>query len=152
MAWDTDPEHRRLLFGLRSPLASGNALMVPITFRDPNGPFTLENLQLASPNAIQLSLGGLAIRDIQYDSRLKSFLIISGAPTHHEKTTFALWEWNGEANQTNPEAQPQEVTTLNMNMKPEGVTRMKVGSKEFIFIVGDASSYAKSDYGEEPAP
>src|SRR5205085_10452696 len=67
MSWD--PDHARLLLGLRSPLINGNALIVPLKLRDPSGPFTIDNMQLATPNAIQLSLGGLGIRDIQYDSR-----------------------------------------------------------------------------------
>jgi pSer/pThr/pTyr-binding forkhead associated (FHA) protein len=152
IAWDPDPEHRRLLLGLRSPQVNNNALLVPLKMRDPNGAFSIENMQLAAPGAIQLSLGGLGVRDIQYDSRLKAFLIISGAPEHHEKTSFTLWEWNGDADQSNPDGRPREETTLDMKMKPEGVTRMKVGGKEFIFIVGDASSYSKYDYSEEPAP
>jgi len=148
IAWDPDPEHRRLLLGLRSPLVNGNALVVPIKLRDPNGPFSIDNLQLAEPNAIQLSLGGLGVRDIQYDSRLKSFLIISGAPEHHEKTAFTLWEWNGDTNQSNADAKPREEAQLDMRMKPEGVTRLKLPGREMIFIVGDASSYIKLDYAE----
>jgi pSer/pThr/pTyr-binding forkhead associated (FHA) protein len=152
IAWDPDPEHPRLLLGLRSPQVNTNALLVPLKLRDPKGAFSIENLQLAAPNAIQLSLGGLGVRDIQYDSRLKAFLIISGAPEHHEKTNFTLWEWNGDADQANADGRPREETTLDMKMKPEGVTRMKLGGKEFIFIVGDASSYSKFDYSEEPTP
>ena len=133
---------------MRSPLVNGNALVVPIKLRDANGPFAIDNLQLAEPNAIQLSLGGLGIRDIQYDSRLKSFLIISGAPEHHEKTAFTLWEWNGDGNQSNADAKPREEAQLDMRMKPEGVTRLKLPGREMIFIVGDASSYIKLDYAE----
>jgi pSer/pThr/pTyr-binding forkhead associated (FHA) protein len=152
IAWDPDPEHRRLLLGLRSPQVNNNALIVALKMRDPNGSFTIDNMQLASPNAIQLALGSMGIRDIQYDSRLKAFLIISGAPEHGEKANFTLWEWNGNADQSNADARPREETTLDMKMKPEGVTRLRVGGKEFIFIVGDASSYIKFDYNEEPAP
>jgi hypothetical protein len=151
ISWD--PDHARLLLGLRSPLVNGNALIVPIKMRDPSGPFTIDNMQLATPNAIQLSLGGLGVRDIQYDSRLKGFLIISGAPEHHEKGEFKLWEWNGDPDQSKTEAHPRDLgVTLDPNMKPEGVTRMRVGGKDFIFVVGDAGSYSKFDYSEEPVP
>jgi hypothetical protein len=37
-----------------------------------------------------------------------------------------------------------------MGMKPEGVTRVKAGGNEFVFVVGDASSYVKVDYPDEP--
>jgi hypothetical protein len=148
IAWDPNPEHPRLLLGLRSPLVGGDALVIPIKLRDPNGPFSSSNLQIAPPGAIHLSIGGLGIRDIQYDSRLKSFLIISGAPEHHEKAQFMLWEWSGESVQTDPDAKPREEGPLDSGMKPEGITRVRIGSREFIFIVGDSSSYAKMDYAE----
>jgi hypothetical protein len=150
ISWD--PDHARLLLGLRSPLINGNALIVAIKMRDPSGPFTIENMQLATPNAIQLALGGLGVRDIQYDSRLKGFLIISGAPEHHEKSEFKLWEWNGDPDQSKAESRPREEATLDARMKPEGVTRVKVGGKDFIFIVGDSGSYSKYEYNDEPAP
>ncbi|HJQ25800.1 MAG TPA: DUF3616 domain-containing protein [Blastocatellia bacterium] len=152
IACDPDPSQRRLLLGLRSPQLNNNALLVSLKIPDPNLPFTTENLQLATPNAIQLALGGLGVRDIQYDSRLKSFLLISGAPEHHEKTAFTLWEWNGDADQSKAEARPREETGLDARMKPEGVTYTRVGGKDFIFIVGDAGGYSKYDYNEEPAP
>ena len=75
--------------------------------RDPSGPFTIDNMQLAAPNAIQLPLGGFGVRDIQYDSRLKGFLIISGAPEQHEKTEFKLWEWNGDPDQSKTDSRPR---------------------------------------------
>jgi hypothetical protein len=111
----------------------------------------VDNLQLAEPGAVtKLSLGGLGIRDIQYDRRLKSFLIIAGAPTHGEKLDFSLWEWNGDADQSKPESQPRkEGTALERNTKPEGVTNVRTSSgSSFIFITGDASTYLKLDYSE----
>jgi hypothetical protein len=147
IAWD--PQRTCLLLGLRSPLPNDNALIVALKLRDANGPFAIDNLQLAEPKAIQLALGGLGIRDIQYDSRLKGFLIISGAPEHHEKTDFTLWEWNGDGNQANAEARPREMLSLDPKMKPEGVTRVAFGGHEFIFIVGDASRCLKLDYSDE---
>ncbi|HEY0386200.1 MAG TPA: DUF3616 domain-containing protein, partial [Pyrinomonadaceae bacterium] len=112
IACDPDPLQRRLLLGLRSPQVNSNALLVSLKIPDPSQPFTVESLQLTTPGAIQLSLGGLGIRDIQYDSRLKAFLIISGAAEHHEKTAFTLWEWNGDADQSKTEARPREETGL----------------------------------------
>ncbi|HLG14824.1 MAG TPA: DUF3616 domain-containing protein [Blastocatellia bacterium] len=142
IAADPDPAHRRLLLGLRSPLVSGQAIVVPIRLRDPHGPFTADNLQVAGPGAIQLPLEGSGIRDLQYDSRLKSFLILAGAPEHHEKTDFFLWEWAGG------DSKPVKETTLDPKMKPEGITRASINSGEFIFIVGDAGSYLKLDYSK----
>jgi pSer/pThr/pTyr-binding forkhead associated (FHA) protein len=146
-----DPDHARLRLGLRSPVPGGLALVVSIKLRDPMGSFSVDNLQLAEPGAItKLSLGGLGIRDIQYDRRLKSFLIIAGAATHGEKVDFFLWEWNGDSDQSKPESQPRkEAAVLERNTKPEGVTNVRTSSgSSFIFITGDASNYLKLDYAE----
>jgi len=146
MAWD--PIHERLLLGLRSPIVNDRAVVVPIKLRNPLGPFSAENLQVDEPRAIQLSLGGEGIRDLHYDTRLKSFLIISGAPEHHEKFEFKLWEWSGGSDQSQPESQPHEEATLDRKMKPEGITHVTINGRDFIFIVGDASFYLKLDYPE----
>jgi pSer/pThr/pTyr-binding forkhead associated (FHA) protein len=143
---DPNPEHPRVLLGLRGPILNGNALVVPLKIRDRQAPLSIENLEMDEPNAIQLNLNGQAIRDIQYDSRLRSFLIISGAPETAEKTDFTLWEWNGEGNQTREASRPREQALLDKKMKPEGVTHLKILNQEFVFIVGDASIYAKIDY------
>jgi pSer/pThr/pTyr-binding forkhead associated (FHA) protein len=146
IAVDPDPQHPRVLLGLRGPLLNGRALVVPIKLRDRQAPLSLENLVLAEPNAIELILNGQAIRDIQYDSRLRSFLIISGAPETEQKTDFTLWLWGGDSNQVREEARPKRQALLDKKMKPEGVTHLKISAQEFVFIVGDASYYARMDY------
>ncbi|HVG21100.1 MAG TPA: DUF3616 domain-containing protein [Blastocatellia bacterium] len=148
VAWDIPNE--RLLLGLRSPLAGGRALVVPIKLRDPLGPFSKENLDLAG-SPVRLSLGGLGIRDIQYDAKTASFLIIAGPASHGETTTeYSLWEWNGDADQSSADSSPRELTRLDSKMKPEGVTRVEIGGRKFIFIVGDGSSYMKIDLADGP--
>jgi pSer/pThr/pTyr-binding forkhead associated (FHA) protein len=146
IAWDISNE--RLLLGLRAPLVGGKALVIPLKLRDPFGAFSKDNLDVAGP-AIQLSLGGLGIRDIQYDSRSASFLIIAGS-SGEASTDYSLWEWSGDANQSNPDSAPRELTRLDSKMKPEGATRMEIAGRKFIFIVGDASSYMKIDILDGP--
>lgn len=142
IAWD--PERKRLLFGLRSPIVSGRALIVPVKLGDPSGTFSADNLQLEDARAIQLSLGGSGIRDIQYDSKLQSFLLISGAPENEEKGDFILWQWDGNSDNS----QPIQKSLLDKRVKPEGVTSVEVGGHNFVFIVCDASRYTKIDYSE----
>jgi pSer/pThr/pTyr-binding forkhead associated (FHA) protein len=139
----------RLMLGLRSPLANGKALIVPIKLRDPRGAFSTENVVPPGP-AIQVQLGGLGIRDIEFDARSSNYFIIAGATAHGESPTFTLWEWTGAIEQSNAESTPREITKLDAKMKPEGVTHAKIGGKDFIFIVGDGSSYMKLDYSEAP--
>ncbi|MEK6300485.1 MAG: DUF3616 domain-containing protein [Acidobacteriota bacterium] len=144
-----DPVSDRLMLGLRSPLANGKALIVPIKLRDPRGSFTTDNV-LPPGAAIQVQLGGLGIRDIEFDARSNMYFIIAGATSHGETPTFSLFEWNGGTDQSNADSTPREVTKLDGKMKPEGVTHVKMAGKDFIFVVGDGSSYMKIDYSEAP--
>jgi hypothetical protein len=136
LAWD--PVQGRLLLGLRDPEISEQALIVPLRLRNPNARLSLENLTLAQPNAIRLSLGGGTIRSIEYDDSLKVFEIISGAPESKKKTDFGLWEWDGQTS-------AREKVALNSRLKPEGVTRVSIGGNDFIFIVCDVGEYFKLD-------
>ena len=136
LAWD--PNEARLLLGLRSPQLGKSAALLPVKLRDPQGPFTTANLLIEPP--IYLSLGGQGVRDITYDTRLKNFLIISGAPETQPKSDFALWEWNGT------DASPTRLLTLDEDRKPEGITSVKLNDRSFVFIAGDAGSYLKLDY------
>ena len=139
IAWD--PNNERLLLGLRSPQIGNQAVLVPLKLREPRGPFTRENLKIGEPEVIVLSLDGQGVRDITYDSYLRSFLIISGAPETSPKTDFGLWEWNGQ-----PDAKPTKLMTLEDKMKPEGVTSVTINGRSYAFVVGDSGSYLKLDY------
>ena len=136
LAWD--PVQGRLLLGMRDPAISDQALIAPIKLRDTNARLSLENLTLAQPNAIRLSLGGATIRSIEYDGSLNVFQIISGAPEDKKKTDFKLWEWDGQTS-------PREKVALNSKLKPEGVTRVSIGGQDFIFVVCDVGEYFKLD-------
>ena len=134
IAWD--PDGRRLLLGLRSPLLSGQALIVPIRVPDADAPFTIENLSIGESPTIRLSLDGLGIRSIQYDWKLKSYLIIAGVTEQQKKGEFSLWRWDGRA-------KISKVAMLDPEMKPEGVTRVRVGATDFVLVVGDSNRYVR---------
>jgi hypothetical protein len=74
---------------------------------------------------------------MEYDARANVFLIISGAAEDQDQTDFGLWEWNGD------EKQPvlRETNRFDRSLKPEGVTRVTNGKRDFIFIVFDAGGY-----------
>jgi pSer/pThr/pTyr-binding forkhead associated (FHA) protein len=145
LAWDVNND--RLLLGLRSPVVNGQSLVVPIKLRDPRGAFSKENIQPPG-SAIPLSLGGLGIRDIHYNTRTNSFLIVAGSPVTAGSPITSLWEWNGNPDQASPESQPHELTKLDPVMKPEGVAHVRIGARDFVLIVGDGSSYLKVDLTE----
>ena len=139
VAWDA--RGRRLLLGLRSPVVDGQALVVPLRLREPRGAFSVDNLEVEGAKAIRLPLGGAGIRSIEYDDRAKAFRIITGAGPNTEKMDFKLWEWDGDA------ARPalRETGTYDRRLKPEGVTRVASGGRDFTFIVFDTSGYAVAD-------
>ncbi|HKQ75763.1 MAG TPA: DUF3616 domain-containing protein, partial [Blastocatellia bacterium] len=139
IAWD--PNNERLLVGLRSPQIGTQAVLVPLKLRDPRGSFTRENLKIDQPEVILLSLDGQGVRDITYDSHLRSFLIISGAPETAPRTDFGLWEWDGQLN-----SKPTKLMILEEKMKPEGVTSVTINGRSYAFVVGDSGSYLKLDY------
>jgi hypothetical protein len=139
IAWD--PRGNRLLLGLRSPVANGQALIACLKLREPGGAFSYDNLQVAEPAAIRLSLGGAGIRSIEYDYLSKSFQIIAGASLKNDKADSRLWEWNGDADQP----MLREADRFDYKLKPEGVTRVSAGGRDFTFIVFDTSGYAAID-------
>ena len=82
-----------LLIGFRNPVPNGKALLVPLL--NPN-----EAIDGQSPrfgDAIQLDLGGLGIRDIEWTGQ--AFFIIAGSFEGGHKSK--LYRWNGPG--TNPE-------------------------------------------------
>jgi hypothetical protein len=139
IAWD--PQGRSLLLGFRSPVVNGQALVVSLKLREQSAAFSYDNLQLAEPAAIRLSLGGAGVRSIEYDELSKGFRIIAGAAMKNEKVDFKLWEWNGDANQP----ALRELDNFDSKLKPEGVTRVAAGGRDFTFIVFDTSGYAAID-------
>jgi hypothetical protein len=139
IAWD--PQGNRLLLGLRSPVVNGQALVAPLKLREPSGAFSYNNLEVAEAGAIRLPLGGSGIRSIEYDDISKAFRIIAGASKNNEKADFKLWEWNGDAGQPTL----READRFDRKLKPEGVTRVSAGGRNFTFIVFDTSGYATID-------
>lgn len=139
ISWD--PANRLFMLGLRSPMMDDQALLFPIKLKDSSAPLSINNLEIAA-QVIKLRLGDLGVLDIQYDSRLKSFLIIAGAPKDREKGNFSLWQWDGRPG----EAGLRKISGLDPRLKPEGITRVEIGGSDFMFLVFDSSSYAKLDY------
>ena len=139
IAWD--PLNKRLLLGLRSPVVEGNALLVPLKLRDPKAAFSFDNLEVEGRKAIRLPLGGAGIRSIEYDESRKAFFLITGAGPNSEKMDFKTLEWSG--NSATPAL--RELETFDRRLKPEGITRVSTGGRDFVFIVFDTSGYAATE-------
>jgi hypothetical protein len=138
IAWD--PAGTRLLLGLRAPLVEGDALVVPLVFRDPAAGLTAENLFVPDRRAIRLPLGGAGIRSLEFDPVSGTFHVISGAHLDEERLTFRLFAWDGRTGSA-----PQETGVFPKGLKPEGLTRVKAGTTERLMIVYDTSRYMLVD-------
>ncbi len=139
IAWD--PKSNRLLLGLRSPIVEGQALVVPLKLRDPQGAFSFDNLEVEGQKAIRLPLGGAGIRSIEFDKERQTFHLITGAGPNSENMDFKLWEWSGNGEPPTL----RETDKFDRRLKPEGITRVLSGDQSFIFIVFDTSGYAAQD-------
>ncbi|MFN7828476.1 MAG: DUF3616 domain-containing protein [Acidobacteriota bacterium] len=139
LAWD--PNHERLLIGLRSPLIGDQAILVPLKMRDPRGPFDQTNIELIEPRLIILPLDGQGVRDLTYDPILKSFLILSGPPENRPEDNFNIWEWNGQK-----DGHPRRLLTLDGQRRPEGIASLSINGRNTLFITGDTGSYVALGY------
>lgn len=136
-----DPRSGRLLLGLRSPVVDGHALVVPLRLRDARGAFTAANLEVEGGRAIKLPFNGAGIRSIEYDERAKAFRVITGAAPNNEQLDFKLWEWDG--NSERPTL--HELRDYDRRLKPEGITRVSAGARDFGFLVFDTSGYSAAE-------
>ncbi len=134
LAWD--PNGRRLLLGLRAPVAGSDALVVPLTLRDPKAPFTAENLTVEGNHAIRVPTGGAGLRSLEFDPAGNRFLVITGAPLDAETKDFHLFEWDGAE-----KAVLRELRKYSRKLKPEGITRARLAGRDALVVVFDTSAY-----------
>lgn len=124
LAWDA--KGKRLLLGLRAPLESGRALVIPVVMTDGN-----EGLRVAPP--IPIDLGGSGIRGIEADPDRGSYWILAGGVTNAGTSRLVQWDGSG--------ASVRVVMTLPQALKPEGVARVELGGRSRTLILSDSSEY-----------
>lgn len=99
-----------LLIGFRNPLPDGKALIVPL--ENPHEVIEAREPRFGKP--IQLSLGGLGIRSIEYFPPRKQYLIIAGP--HGPELDFHLYQWAPSA------SGPQRVEGIDFRkLRPEAL-------------------------------
>jgi hypothetical protein len=130
LAWD--PAGRRLLLGLRAPLAGGQALVIPVTLREPDGPFTAGQLDVGA--ALRLPLAGAGIRSIEYDEASGAFQVIAGPAGDHGAGDFRLIAWR-------PGGGVRDEAAVAGDLKPEGVAPATLGGRRVMLVVCDSSRY-----------
>lgn len=83
-----------LLIGFRNPISGQKALLLPL--KNPDKLLGIGGSAAAAPvfgAPIELALGGLGIRSIEYSENMKAYLIVAGP--HDAKGPFKLFTWSG---------------------------------------------------------
>ena len=121
------PENH-LLIGFRNPIPAGKALLIPLL--NPNE--VIEGRPARFDSAVELDLGGLAIRDIAWHGG--TYLIIAGACDGGSH--FRLYRWAG------PGAKPELLRVNHLNdYHPEGlVIYPQLGIEEFQVLSDDGAA------------
>jgi hypothetical protein len=126
--WDSRAGH--LLFGLRSPLDHGRALVVSMD--NPDSVFE-EGAPPRLSGPAEIDLNGQGIRGMAYDPDVGGILVLAGASGNSAYGHPALWLWSGAAGE-----QPTHLKVPALSgLKPEGVTPVVVGGHHALVFVCD---------------
>lgn len=106
--------NKQLLIGFRNPIREGKALVVPL--ENPEELLQKEDISARFGNPIDLDLGGLGIRSIEYWETLELYIIAAGA--YHSGDEFRFYQWSGT-----PESKPEVIEILNLpaGFNPEAI-------------------------------
>jgi hypothetical protein len=123
-----------LLIGFRNPIPKGKSLVLPLT-----NPLDLihkdeKEVKAIFGEPIELDLGGLGIRSIEYWQVYQVYLIVAGA--YDASDEFALYLWSGNRQDT-----PQKIESINLppNFRPEAVLFYPNRKNQFQLISDDGA-------------
>jgi hypothetical protein len=123
-----------LLIGFRNPIPRGKALILPLT--NPLDIIQKDESEVHAifGNPIELDLGGLGIRSIEYWQDYKIYLIIAGA--YDVSDEFAIYQWSGNCKDT-----PQKIESINLppNFRPEAVLFYPNRKNQFQLLSDDGA-------------
>jgi hypothetical protein len=128
-----------LLIGFRNPIPRGKALILPLI-----NPLDLiqkdENkVQASFGEPIELDLGGLGIRSIEYWQVYQVYLIIAGA--YDGSDEFALYWWSGNCQES-----PEKIEAINLpsDFRPEAVL-FYPNRKNQLQVISDDGAIVRAD-------
>jgi hypothetical protein len=128
-----------LLIAFRNPIPNGKALVLPLT-----NPLALiqgkeDEVNAILGESIELDLGGLGIRSIEYWQVYQVYLIIAGA--YDGSDQFTLYWWSGNCQHT-----PEKIEAINLpsNFRPEAVL-FYPNRKNQLQILSDDGAIVRAD-------
>jgi len=123
-----------LLIGFRNPIPGGKAFILPLT-----NPLDLiqkeeKEVKASFGEPIELDLGGLGIRSIEYWQIYQVYLIVAGA--YDGSNEFALYWWSGNRQDT-----PEKLESINLpvDFRPEAVLFYPNRKNQFQLLSDDGS-------------
>jgi uncharacterized protein DUF3616 len=141
LGWQSDT--RTLLFGLRGPYERGLVTIIRVPVDAHAADWVLDSL--GAPSVVRVALpqpkAKQGIRDISYDERTGSFLIVVGRSTSTDDEPFQLCTWDG-----NSDTVHLLDIKFHRSMKPEGVVAFSNGDERQLLIVDDRGGYAVTGY------
>lgn len=125
------PENQ-LLIGFRNPIRDGKALVVPL--ENPEELVQKQDISAKFGNPINLDLGGLGIRSIEYWETRKLYIIVAGSYTSSHE--FRFYQWSG-----NPDEKPEEIEIVDLpaGFNPEAVVIYPNIDSKFQILSDDGS-------------
>jgi hypothetical protein len=108
----TASPNNELLIGFRNPIPGGQALLVPL--KNPTEVIKGNLAEFGRP--IELDLGGLGVRSIEYWANRGIYLIIAGS--YNQDNEFRLYQWSGQ-----PEISPTPLANVEhlSELRPEAI-------------------------------
>ena len=123
------------MFGLRSPLDKGNAIVAEVTnaFGDPE------------VRIFSIDLEGHGIRSIEWVEEMNGYVIVSGS-SDKQSERFHLWNWNPDHNNV----KTIELEGFNSLCRPEALAPIRKDSETFLLVAseesGDGCNKSKFSY------
>jgi len=127
----TTPD-KQLLIGFRNPIREGKALVVPL--ENPEDLVQKEDISAKFGDPIDLDLGGLGIRSIEYWESHELYIIAAGA--YHSGDEFRFYQWS-----RNTESKPEEIEIVDLppGFNPEAIVIYPNLDNKFQILSDDGS-------------
>lgn len=126
-----------LLIGLRNPLADNKAIVVPLLNPDD----VVAGKPARIGDALELDLGGLAVRSMQYWDERKEYVILAGPPASGKGR---IYRWSGKA-----ETAPTLVENIDLSKwNPEACIIYPESGLDRIQILSDDGKLLEKQGGE----
>jgi hypothetical protein len=135
-----------LLIGLRSPLNSKDEAIV-VRLSHPESALASNRPGENIDKAFFLPLDGLGVRDLIFDAKTKSYLILSGPKG--EGGPFQIWKWTGD--DSTPAKFGKPIPSIPENTAAEGLVRTRDG-KAFWIVLDEGANLVGSKECKKAKP